>query len=210
MSPRAPIAALAISALLAGAPAAGGGTRPGGAFAARTAQADRAAAWGARQVGVQEIGTTNCGRTVVRWQRNAGFRIPPCRVWCGIFVHEAFRQGGVDLSARWIDPEHVYYDALANRRHLHAIRPLTVRRGDVLLFRYRRDKRASHAAIVTRRLRGAIVYTVEGNTENRVRRKVHRIGTAVLALRVDPAVETGSVRRGWRFVHRMGAETAKE
>ena len=25
-------------------------------------------------------------------------QVPPCRVWCGAFVHQAFRQAGVRLS----------------------------------------------------------------------------------------------------------------
>ena len=40
-----------------------------------------------------------------------GLRVPPCRVWCGAFVHQAFRQAGVQLSARLIDPHRSFYDA---------------------------------------------------------------------------------------------------
>jgi hypothetical protein len=92
-------ALLAVGATLAAAtPAAGG------AVVTRAAPA-AAVTWAMSQVGTRERGTTNCSAKINRWERNMGLRVPPCRVWCGAFVHEAYLQAGVRLSARLIDPD---------------------------------------------------------------------------------------------------------
>lgn len=155
---------------------------------ARSPIAERAAVWAARQEGVREIGQTNCGKIVERWQRNTGVKVPPCHVWCGAFVHEAFLQGGIRLSARFLDPEKVLYDARAHRRHLRLIAAKNLRRGDIALMLYRPDRLASHEAVVLRHRKGsAWVVTAEGNAGNAVQIKTHHISFFVGALRVDPA-----------------------
>lgn len=160
---------------------------PSTLLAARNPVAEKAAVWAAKQEGVTEIGDTNCGKTVERWQRNAGLKIPPCHVWCGIFVHEAFLQAGIKLSIRWIDPEKVLVDAENKRRHLRLIRARDLRRGDVALMLYRNDKRASHASIVLSHRAGSnYVTTAEGNAGDAVVIKRHHISFFVGALRVDP------------------------
>jgi hypothetical protein len=161
--------------------------RPAKLLKARTPIAERAAEWAARQRGVHEIGSTNCGRTVERWERNTGVTVPPCREWCGAFVHEAFLQAGLRLSVRFLDPQKVLFDARADRRHLRLIAPRYLHRGDIALMLYRRDKLASHEAVVLRHRAGSPwVVTAEGNTGNRVQIKTHNLAIFVGALRVDP------------------------
>lgn len=146
---------------------------------------DAAVRWALTQVGTHEDGAGNCSARIDRWTRGMGLAVPPCRPWCGAFVHEAFRRAGVMLSARLIDPARSARDALAGRRHLRAIPVGDARPGDLLFFAlHAGSAAASHLAIVTSRPRGGLVRTVEGNVGNAVRRKVRGLRYAVLAARV--------------------------
>jgi cell wall-associated NlpC family hydrolase len=113
-----------------------------------------------------------------------GLKVPPCRVWCGAFVHEAFLQAGIRLSPRLIDPNRSFGDAVAHRRGLRAIPVRSVRRGDLLFYRIRPGLRASHLAIVRDSPTKGYVHTVEGNTSNAVRLNVRGLDVPVLAARV--------------------------
>ena len=168
---------LAIGAtLVAAAPTAGG------AVAGATREA--AVRWALSQVGTHERGTTNCSPKIDRWVRNMGLGVPPCRVWCGAFVHEAYLQAGVRLSARLIDPDRTYGDAVAGRRGLKRIAISQIRRGDIVFYAFRRDKRASHLALARGRPSGGALDTVEGNTSHAVRLERRGLQYAVLAARV--------------------------
>jgi hypothetical protein len=178
---------MALAAPLAGLALPASAGAPSTLLKARTPVAERAAVWAAKQEGVREIGQTNCGRTVERWQRNTGVKVPPCHVWCGAFVHEAFLQGGIRLSARFLDPEKVLFDARAHRRHLRLIAAKNLHRGDIALMLYRTDRLASHESVVLRHRAGSPwVVTAEGNAGNAVVIKTHHISFFVGALRVDP------------------------
>jgi cell wall-associated NlpC family hydrolase len=113
-----------------------------------------------------------------------GLHVPPCRVWCGAFVHEAFRRAGVKLSARLIDPHRSYKDAVAGRRGLRAIAIDKIRRGDIVFYKFREGVLASHLAIARGAPSAGKLDSVEGNTSNAVR--LERRGTRfiVLAARV--------------------------
>lgn len=160
--------------------AAPGGTPVRGLPAAR----ERAVDWAVSQAGHRERGTTNCSARIIRWERAMGLRVPPCREWCGAIVHEAFRRGGIDLSARLIDPHRSYRDAVAGRRGLRRIPIGSVRRGDLLFYRIRPRLLASHLAIVRSRPRNGRVLTVEGNVSHAVRLQQRRLDVPVLAARV--------------------------
>jgi cell wall-associated NlpC family hydrolase len=150
---------------------------------------EQAVRWAVRQVGVHELGTSNCGHAVERWQRNARWDIPPCRPWCGAFVHEAFLQGGIDLRSAFLYPERVLDDARAGRRGLHAIRVRRVRRGDLVIYRWPGSgDRADHFGIVTRAYRphSGVVHAVEGNTSQAVRAKARPLRHVVTGVRVGP------------------------
>ncbi len=144
-----------------------------------------AVAWAVAQAGHRERGTTNCSARIDRWERDMGLRVPPCRPWCGALIHQAFKQAGVRLSARLIDPDRSYADAIAGRRGLRAIKISRVRRGDLLFFAFRRGLRASHVAIVRGAPNGGKVRTVEGNVAHAVRLKTRGLRYAVLAARVS-------------------------
>ena len=107
--------------------------------------------WAVAQVGTAERGTTNCSPVIDRWQRDMGLSVPPCRVWCGAFVHQAYKRAGVRLSARLIDPDRSYDDAVAGRRHLRQIPLSSVRPGDILFYKFRDGVRASHLALARSR-----------------------------------------------------------
>jgi cell wall-associated NlpC family hydrolase len=172
--------AIALAALAVAPPAA----------AAAPSPREQAVRWAVRQVGVHEIGETNCGRLVERWQRNAGWRLPPCRPWCGAFVHEAFLQAGIDLRSAFLFPQRVLDDARANRRGLRAIPVRRVRRGDLVIYKWPgTGDRADHFGIVTRAYRAGsgIVHTVEGNTGQAVRAHGRPIVFAVSGVRVIAA-----------------------
>jgi cell wall-associated NlpC family hydrolase len=172
-----PIALLAALAL--------GPAAPGARAAADGATARaQVVEWAKAQTGARERGTTNCSPTIDRWERDMGLRVPPCRPWCGAFVHQAYLRVGVRLSSRLIDPDRTYRDALAGRRGLRAIPKDQVRPGDLLLFAFRPGLLASHEAIVTARPRGGRVSTVEGNVSHAVRRERRGLRFAVLAVRV--------------------------
>ncbi|WP_354700228.1 hypothetical protein DSM112329_00494 [Paraconexibacter sp. AEG42_29] len=156
---------------------------------APTASADRvsdkAVSWGLSQVGTREDGTTNCSSKLNAWSRNMRLNVPPCRPWCGAFVHEAFRRAGVDLSPRLIDPTRTERDAAAGQRGLFTIAKSDVRPGDLLLFAlHRGQSTASHIALVTSRPSGGSVRTVEGNVAHAVRKKTRGLRYAVMAVRV--------------------------
>jgi hypothetical protein len=156
---------------------------------AATPEAERAVRWALTQVGVHELGSSNCGRTVVRWQRRAGWTVPPCHEWCGAFVHEAFLRAGLNLRSSFLYPEDVLDDALARRRGLWAIPVREVRRGDLVVFRWGdADSRADHFGIVTHRYRpgNAFIRTVDGNSGNAVSRGTRSLVYAVTGVRIVP------------------------
>lgn len=160
-----------------------------GLFVVPAASADTVGAtavqWGLGQVGTHEDGTSNCSTKIDRWARNMGLATPPCRPWCGAFVHEAFRQAGIDLSARLIDPAKSARDAVAGRRGLKAIAKGDVKPGDLLFFAlHDGSAAASHIAIVTSKPSHGAVRTVEGNVSHAVRKKTRGLSYAVLAARV--------------------------
>jgi hypothetical protein len=167
---------LAASFALPGAPA-GGAT--GGASVR-----ERATSWAVAQDGLHEIGTSNCSPQINRWERQMGLKVPPCRVWCGAFVHQAFRQAGVQLSRRLIDPDLSYSDAVAGRRGLRSIPISKIGRGDIVFYKFREGVRASHLAIARGRPSGGVLATVEGNTSHAVRLERRGVQYIVLAARV--------------------------
>ncbi len=144
----------------------------------------KAVSWAEKQNGLAEAGTSNCGPQIDRWEREMGLKVPPCRVWCGAFVHQAFRQAGVQLSSRLIDPHRSYKDAVAGRRGLRAIPIDKIQRGDIAFYKFRKGVLASHFGIARGRPSGGKLDTVEGNTSDAVR--LERRGTKyiVLAARV--------------------------
>ena len=156
----------------------------GGAADAPRPLAERAVAWAVKQNGTVERGTTNCSPTIDRWEREMGLKVPPCRVWCGAFVHQAYLRAGVRLSSRLIDPDRSYDDAIAGRRHLRQVPVASVRAGDIVFYRFRAGVRASHLAIARSKPKGGKLDTVEGNTGNAVRLETRGTQFIVLAARV--------------------------
>ena len=154
------------------------------AHGASSAQRDSAVRWAIKQTGHSENGTTNRSRKIDRWMRGMGLTVPPARPWCGALVHAAFRQAGVRLSSRLIDPDRSYADAKAGRRGLRAIPVSEVRRGDLLFFSFRPGPRASHLAIARGEPRGGRIQTIEGNVSHRVSREKRGVRYVVLAARV--------------------------
>lgn len=160
------------------------GAAPVGAQDLASVRAE-AVAWAVTQNGHRETGTSNCSTRITRWQRDMGLRVPPCRPWCGAFVHQAFKRAGLRLSARLIDPDRSYEDAVAGRRGLRRIPIGSVRTGDLLFFAFRPGLKASHIALVRGAPRGGVVRTVEGNISHTVRLKTRGLRYAVLAARVS-------------------------
>ncbi|MGH2942270.1 MAG: hypothetical protein ACRDLN_05810 [Solirubrobacteraceae bacterium] len=156
----------------------------GSATDARRSVRDAALTWAVGQAGTRERGTTNCSPAIDRWERDMGLRVPPCRVWCGAFVHQAYLRAGVRLSARLIDPDRAYADAVAGRRHLRTIAVSAVRPGDIVFYKFRDGVRASHLAIARSRPKGGMLDTVEGNTSHAVRLESRGTRYVVLAARV--------------------------
>ncbi len=160
------------------------GVSPATAADGTSAKRQAAVGWAVAQVGTHERGTSNCSPAIDRWERHMGLPVPPCRVWCGAFVHEAFFQAGVDLSARLIDPDRSYGDALAGKRGLRRIALSRIHRGDIVFYAFRPGLRASHLAIALGRPHGDALDTVEGNSSNAVRLERRGLRYAVLAARV--------------------------
>jgi hypothetical protein len=175
-----------LAAVAACAVGAGGLLAPSAGGARDTSDSLRAAAlaWAVKQVGTAERGTTNCSPVIDRWERDMGLRLPPCRVWCGAFVHQAYLRAGVRLSERLIDPDRSYRDAIAGRRHLRKIAVSDIRPGDVVFYKFRAGVRASHLALARARPHGGELDTVEGNTSNAVRLETRGTQYIVLAARV--------------------------
>jgi hypothetical protein len=167
------VAALAILV-----PAAGGAGDVGDSVRAK------ALAWAVEHVGVRENGTTNCSPLINRWERDMGLRLPPCRVWCGAFVHQAYLRAGVRLSKRLIDPHRSFADAVAGRRHLRRIAISEIRPGDLVFYKFRNGVRASHLAIARARPQDGMLDTVEGNVDNASSLQSRGTQYIVLAARV--------------------------
>ena len=141
--------------------------------------------WAERQAGLHEDGTSNCSKAINRWTRAMGLRVPPCRPWCGTFVHQAALRGGTRLSRRLIDPDRVYDDIVHGRRGLRRIRAGSVRRGDLVLFKFRPGVRASHIEIVRGRPGSdGRVPVVGGNVSHRVELNRRGLQYVVIAARV--------------------------
>ncbi len=180
MRSRLVIALLALAVtLLAVAPSAGGAPSAGSVRA-------KATTWAESQEGHHENGTSNCSSRINRWERDMGFKVPPCKVWCGAFVHQAFLRAGVRLSSRIIDPHRSYGDAVAGRRHLKRIAIGAIRRGDIVFYRFRNGVKASHLGIARSKPSGGKLRTVEGNTSHAVRVQTRGTKFIVLAARVVP------------------------
>ncbi|HVF78826.1 MAG TPA: hypothetical protein VNA28_11055 [Solirubrobacteraceae bacterium] len=145
---------------------------------------ETALSWAVKQEGIAERGTSNCSPTIDRWERAMGLRVPPCRVWCGAFVHQAYLRAGVRLSSRLIDPDRSYADAIAGRRHLRQIPISSIRAGDIVFYKFRDRVRASHLAIARSTPKSGKLETVEGNTSNAVRLETRGTQFIVLAARV--------------------------
>jgi hypothetical protein len=156
----------------------------------------RAAAWARSQRGMHEVGTTNCSPAIDRWERHMGLAVPaapPCRPWCGAFVHEAFYQAGIDLSPRLIDPNQSYWDALQHRNGLRRIPKAHVVAGDIVFFELDPGVQASHAEVVLGRPRDGKVMTAGGNVGHHAvvtRRGLRYIVLAARVLR-DPVRSLG-------------------
>jgi cell wall-associated NlpC family hydrolase len=174
---------LAMALLAFGATLVASTSAAGGAGATST-MPDAAVTWAMSQVGTHERSTTNCSPKINRWERDMGLKVPPCRVWCGAFVHQAYMQAGVRLSARLIDPDRSYGDAVAGRRGLEAIALSQIRRGDIVFYAFRPGLRASHLALARGRPSNGSLDTVEGNTSNAVRLETRGTRYIVLAARV--------------------------
>ena len=144
----------------------------------------RAVTWAVTQVGQHEVNHTNCSVRINAWERAMGLRLPPCRPWCGAIVHQAFLRQGVRLSARLIDPNRSLADARARRRHLHLIPKSSVRRGDLLFFKFRPGVAASHLAMVRAAPKHGVATTVEGNVSDHVVLRRRGLRYAVAAARV--------------------------
>ena len=175
-------AAILVLAALAAGLAVPGSIAGGASTGSATREA--ALAWAVAQAGLHESGTSNCGPRIDRWQRDMGLRVPPCRVWCGAFVHQAYRQAGVQLSSRLIDPHRSYLDAVARRRGLRSIPIAQIQRGDIVFYNFRDGVKASHLALARARPSGGMLATVEGNTSHAVRLEVRGVRYIVLAARV--------------------------
>ncbi|MEY2515156.1 MAG: NlpC/P60 family [bacterium] len=173
------IAAIVLAAGFAAMP----GAVAGGATGSASVR-DRALSWAVARDGLHEIGTSNCSPQINRWERDMGLKVPPCRVWCGAFVHEAYRQAGVQLSRRLIDPDLSFGDAVAGRRGLKSIPISKIQRGDIVFYKFREGVRASHLGIARARPSGGMLATVEGNTSHAVRLERRGAQYIVLAARV--------------------------
>ena len=156
----------------------------GGASDVRESVAQRAVSWAVGHVGIREIGTTNCSPVIDRWERDMGLKLPPCRVWCGAFVHQAYLKAGVRLSKRLIDPHRSYADAVAGRRHLRKIAVSAIRPGDIVFYKFRNGVRASHLALARSRPKNGMLDTVEGNVSNASSLQSRGTKYIVLAARV--------------------------
>ncbi|MDP2712678.1 MAG: NlpC/P60 family protein [Solirubrobacteraceae bacterium] len=156
----------------------------GGATDASSSVRATALEWALSQVGTRERGTTNCSAKIDRWQRDMGLKVPPCRVWCGAYVHQAYLRAGVRLSARMIDPHRSYHDAVAGKRNLRKIAVSAIRPGDLVFYKFRDGMRASHVALARSRPTGGMLDTVEGNTSHAVRLETRGTKYIVLAARV--------------------------
>jgi len=147
----------------------------------------RAVAWARARRGMHEVGMTNCSPAIDRWMRHMGLSVPavpPCRPWCGAFVHEAFYQAGIDLSDRVIDPNQSYWDAMQRQNGLKRIPKSDARPGDLVFFALHGTNVATHEEIVLARPRNGRVLTAGGNVGHHA--VVTRRGLAyiVLAARV--------------------------
>jgi hypothetical protein len=157
----------------------------------QTARA-HAVAWARGQRGMHEVGTTNCSPAIDRWEQHMGLAVPaapPCRPWCGAFVHEAFFRAGIDLSPRLIDPNETYWDAIQHRNGLRRIPKTHVVAGDIVFFALDPGVQASHEEIVLGRPRRGRVPTAGGNVGHHAVVTRRGLRYIVLAARVtrDPS-----------------------
>jgi hypothetical protein len=147
----------------------------------------RAVAWARSQRGMHEVGTTNCSPAIDRWEEHMSLAVPaapPCRPWCGAFVHEAFYRAGIDLSPRLIDPNQTYWDATQHRNGLRPIPKTHVVAGDIVFFELDPGVQASHEEIVLGRPRDGEVPTAGGNVGHHAVVTHRGLRYVVLAARV--------------------------
>lgn len=142
--------------------------------------------WARAQNGFHEIGTTNCAPAISRWMRHSGLAPESgiCRPWCGTFVHEAYYQGGFRMSARLIDPNESYWDAMHGQNGLRRIPKASVKAGDIVFFALDPGVQASHEALVLGPPVHGKVPTAEGNVGHHAVLTHRGLPYIVLAARV--------------------------
>jgi hypothetical protein len=162
----------------------------------------RAVAWARARRGMHEVGTTNCSPAIDRWMQHMGLPVPaapPCRPWCGAFVHEAFYQAGIELTDRVIDPNQSYWDAMQRRNGLKRIPKSDVEPGDLVFFSLHDPNiQATHEEIVLARPRNGRVLTAGGNVGHHAVVTRRGLRYIVLAARVTatPRSRRGPARPG--------------
>ena len=143
-----------------------------------------AVAWAVRQAGTcEQPPGSNAGPKIDAWQRNVGMHGQP---WCGIFIHQAYLEAGLDLDDGMASTDWIREAAEQDGGRLVQIPLSRARRGDLVLFDFvpGDGDPDSHVALVRSRVRDGRIATVEGNTSHCVRRLQRAAGDVVMAVRI--------------------------
>lgn len=138
-------------------------------------------AWALAQVGYQETGD-NCNKYAPKWTAAGGWNAQN-QPWCDVFVDVGFIECfGLDLAARLTYQPKGGFSALCSQsaqyyKNAGAWRG-TPESGDQVFFYV--SGGINHTGIVTS-VSGGVVYTVEGNASDSVRRCAYAVGSACIA-----------------------------
>lgn len=140
-------------------------------------QIERALQFAAGRLGTTETHGSNRSPLIDKWQQSFGMLAQP---WCGIFVGKALQRAGVGGVDSRIASTRAIYDmaAAGDGPFVGLVGASRVRPGDVVVW----DPGPSgHTGIVEQVNRDGTVTTIEGNTSQSVRRRVHPKSNAFFA-----------------------------
>jgi hypothetical protein len=147
--------------------------------------AEAAVRWALGQEGVVEQPKgSDCGGPINGWQRRAG---TPCgTAWCGVFVHEAFLQAGIDLPWWIVSVPQTLTRARAGEAGMRVIDKHDIKRGDIVIFQWDSGD-PDHMGLATGSFKDGRLPTIEGNTSHGVHRRSQPSSVVVAGVRVGAA-----------------------
>lgn len=143
--------------------------------------------WALLKEGVTEspLGS-NRGPEIDQWAQNS--TTPLGSAWCGVFAHEAYLRGGLNLPDSIRSTDWLYDAAVRDQYNFSEVKIANIRPGDLLLMDWPGSgDDDDHIAIVLNSYvpGSSTIPTISGNSSDRVKRNAYSVSQVALAVRVS-------------------------